>query len=209
MKKVVIFDVMGVIFKVGDDTNDLLVPYIRNLKPSITAEYINQVYLEASLGKITSREFWRRMGFDGDHESIEKDYLDNCLTLDENLIAAAEELKADYDLAVLSNDLSEWSAYLRRKYGLDRLFREIVISGDVGLRKPDINIYKLLLSRLNTPPGDCVFIDDRYKNLKPAAELGMKTIRFDREALEKTFEPDAEIRSFVGLKEVADGIFRR
>jgi len=52
--KWIIFDVMGVIFEVGDDTNDLLVPYIQKRKDMISTEKINEMYTKASLGKILS-----------------------------------------------------------------------------------------------------------------------------------------------------------
>lgn len=207
MHRVIIFDVMGVIFKVGDDTNDLLVPYILKRNPAVSAEYIYQVYIKASLGQISSKEFWERVGFKEDYQKQEIDYLDSCLTFDEEFIQAALDLKNDYDLAILSNDVSEWSTYLRKKYNLDGLFKKIVISGDVGLRKPDKNIYRLMISRMETTPQNCVFIDDRYKNLKPAAEEGLKTIRFDRESAEKTFSPDAEVHSFTELRSAVEKVF--
>lgn len=207
MHRVIIFDVMGVIFKVGDDTNDLLVPYILKRNPAVSAEYINQVYIKASLGRISSKEFWERVGFKEDYQKREIDYLDSCLTFDEEFFQAALDLKNDYDLAVLSNDVSEWSMYLRKKYYLDGLFKEIVISGDIGLRKPDKNIYRFMISRMETTPQNCVFIDDRYKNLKPAAEEGLKTIRFVRESAEKPFSPDAEVHSFTELRGAVEKVF--
>lgn len=164
--------------------------------------------MRASLGKISSREFWHELGFVNGYEQIEREYLDTCLTLDGEFISIAEELGAEYDLAVLSIDVKEWGKYLREKYNLDRFFREVVISGEVKCRKPDYGIYDILFSRLNVNPQDCVFIDDRYKNLKTASEKGLKTIRFCREPQEKTFEPDAEINSFTQLKEAVRYIWQ-
>ncbi len=62
------FDVMGVIFEVGDDTNDLLVPYIQKIDSEISKEKINEVYIKASLGKISSRQFWCELGFVNGYE---------------------------------------------------------------------------------------------------------------------------------------------
>ena len=45
---------MGVIFEVGDDTNDLLVPYIQKRNNMIPREKINEMYTKASLGEILS-----------------------------------------------------------------------------------------------------------------------------------------------------------
>ena len=51
MIKYIIFDAMGVIFTVGDDTNDLLVPYILERNPQESREHINDVYIKASIGQ--------------------------------------------------------------------------------------------------------------------------------------------------------------
>ena len=59
---------------------------------------------------------------------------------------------------------------------LAELFDAWVISGEVGLRKPDPAIYALAAERLELPPEACVFVDDLPGNLKPAAAIGMATI---------------------------------
>jgi len=66
--------------------------------------------MRASLGKISSREFWHELGFVNGYEQIEREYLDTCLTLDGEFISIAEELGAEYDLAVLSIDVKEWGS---------------------------------------------------------------------------------------------------
>ena len=42
---------MGVIFEVGDDVNDLLIPYVQRRKPAIDPQAITNAYVAASLGK--------------------------------------------------------------------------------------------------------------------------------------------------------------
>jgi epoxide hydrolase-like predicted phosphatase len=59
---------------------------------------------------------------------------------------------------------------------LKELFDAVVISGEVGIRKPAPDIYALGAQRIDLPPEQCVFIDDLAFNLKPADELGMATI---------------------------------
>jgi putative hydrolase of the HAD superfamily len=59
---------------------------------------------------------------------------------------------------------------------LARLFDGIVISGEVGLRKPAPEIYELGARAVELAPGECVFVDDLSFNLAPAAELGMATV---------------------------------
>ena len=50
-------------------------------------------------------------------------------------------------------------------------------SSELGLRKPDPKIYQLACKRANVNVKDCIFLDDIGANLKPAAQLGMQTIR--------------------------------
>jgi epoxide hydrolase-like predicted phosphatase len=59
---------------------------------------------------------------------------------------------------------------------LAELFDGIVISGEVGVRKPSPEIYELGARTVELDPGACVFVDDLGFNLKPARELGMRTV---------------------------------
>ena len=207
MREWLVFDVMGVIFTVGDDTNELLVPYVQKFAPSLTSDEINQACLEASLGKVASCGFWKTLGLGDRYPQIEQDYLESQLTLDADFPAVAQKLQKDYHLALLSNDVSEWSAYLRKKYDLNQYFEEIVISGDVGLRKPDRAIYELLLRRLQCRPENSVFIDDRQKNLIPAMRAGMRTIQFKRGCDGSEMCGSFEVKSFKQLPGLVAHLF--
>jgi putative hydrolase of the HAD superfamily len=59
---------------------------------------------------------------------------------------------------------------------LAELFDGVVLSGEVGIRKPAPEIYVMGAERIGLPPTQCVFVDDLPFNLKPAAELGMATV---------------------------------
>lgn len=55
----------------------------------------------------------------------------------------------------------------------DTLFDAVVISGEVGLRKPDPDIYLLMARELGVAPEQCVFVDDIAVNVRAAAGVGM------------------------------------
>jgi putative hydrolase of the HAD superfamily len=204
----VVFDAMGVVFTVCDDTNDLLVPFIWERNPDISREAVNEIYVRASLGQITSRRLWEEVGLGDQYPEVETTYLDTRLTLDPELAPVARALSERFSLGLLSNDLSEWSAYLRDRFSLDFL-DAVTISGDAGCRKPSPEIYERFLADAGARAEDCVFIDDKLKNLAAAAALGMKTIRFARQPGESEFEPDATIDSFAQLAELIDHLDRR
>lgn len=56
-------------------------------------------------------------------------------------------------------------------------FDPVVISGSVGLRKPDPRIYRLTLEQLDIEPGRVAFVDDLPMNVSAAATLGMHGFR--------------------------------
>jgi epoxide hydrolase-like predicted phosphatase len=67
-------------------------------------------------------------------------------------------------------------------YPWDRLrttFDTLVISGEVGLRKPDPAIFHLAAEQLGLPPERCVFVDDLDRNVRAAERLGMRAILHD------------------------------
>jgi epoxide hydrolase-like predicted phosphatase len=71
--------------------------------------------------------------------------------------------------ALLSNS---WGMDYPRE-GWEQLFDVTVISGEVGLRKPEPEIYELCAGQLGVPAAACVFVDDLAPNVKGAVAVGM------------------------------------
>ena len=78
----------------------------------------------------------------------------------------------------LPNDSKEMSSLRRKKFGFDAIFNPIVISGNVGVKKADVRIYKLLLEKLRASAEECLFIDNNPSNIDAAQSLGIRTILF-------------------------------
>jgi 2-haloacid dehalogenase len=78
--------------------------------------------------------------------------------------------------------LSNWSAetfpHARRRFAFLARFRGIVISGEVGIVKPDPAIYRLLLERHGIAANDAVYVDDVARNAAAATALGFHGIHF-------------------------------
>lgn len=79
-------------------------------------------------------------------------------------------------VAVLSNSWGShpYDPYVR--FELDKRFDAVVISDQVGMRKPEPEIFTLTAELLGVPAAECVFVDDVARYLEPAGELGMGTI---------------------------------
>lgn len=71
---------------------------------------------------------------------------------------------------------NSWGTRRYDRAELERLFDGVVISGEVGIRKPATEIYQLGAERIGLEPAECVFVDDLPFNLAPARELGMATV---------------------------------
>jgi epoxide hydrolase-like predicted phosphatase len=72
---------------------------------------------------------------------------------------------------------NSWGAATYDRALLAKLFDGVVISGDIGVRKPTPEIYAMGARAIDMPPAECVFVDDLPFNLKPAREIGMATVR--------------------------------
>ena len=86
---------------------------------------------------------------------------------------------AGYPLYGLSNWAAETFARIRHEFQFLALFDEIILSGEVGLTKPDPRIFELLLSRAGRTADECIFIDDSETNIRAAQALGFKTVHFE------------------------------
>lgn len=80
--------------------------------------------------------------------------------------------------AVLSNSWGTGDYDPYDGYNLDDHFDAVVISDQVGLRKPDPAIYQLAADKLGVSTSDCIFVDDTEHNLPPADALGMTVVYF-------------------------------
>ena len=89
-----------------------------------------------------------------------------------------ENLKGKYILAILS-DMGEQSAKIREdKFKISKTFNYVIYSFSVGVRKPNPRIYQHLLKLIKIPANECLFIEDKQKNIDEAKRQGMKTILF-------------------------------
>lgn len=196
-----IFDMYGVII---EESKGNFIPYTYNHFDEseyerITRQFrVEKLFTKAGNGEINSDTFLSMLGFENPQFHM-KDYIENHLTLDAGFVPFAERFAGQYEFVLLSNDVSEWSAYITEHHGLDKYFLHKIVSGDVKCRKPERKIYELALERIGKKPEECLFIDNTVKNLLVAQELGIVPVLFDRDKEEyagvkvNTFEELAQV----------------
>ena len=104
--------------------------------------------------------------------------MDEKLVVDQQLIAFIKELKTKYKIGLLSNAGQEEIRIVYRD-GIDVLFDSITVSYEVGVAKPDPEIYRISSQRMGIPPAECLFVDDTRINIEAARDFGMQAILYD------------------------------
>jgi epoxide hydrolase-like predicted phosphatase len=89
-----------------------------------------------------------------------------------------QELKGRYKIAMLSNIADDRIHELFIENDIE-LFDDMVLSYQVGLAKPDRQIYELAAERLMLKPEECVFVDDNSYYCDGARHAGMSTVLYD------------------------------
>jgi putative hydrolase of the HAD superfamily len=84
----------------------------------------------------------------------------------------------DVPLYGLSNMPASTFSYLRGRYDHWKLFRGIVISGEVKLIKPDSAIFEFICCQHRLDPSETILVDDHAPNIEAAEKLGFHTILF-------------------------------
>jgi putative hydrolase of the HAD superfamily len=138
---------------------------------------------ELEEGRIDQDEFLDRvqrhaqgLKLDGLRHVYHESHLPN-----ERMIDFLRELKGRaLALALVANAAPEWEPHWRAKIpDMDQLFDAVVFSGQIGIRKPNPRMYKIVLERLGSPPPDqCLYVDDQEPNCESARQLGITAVHF-------------------------------
>lgn len=128
-------------------------------------------------GMIAAAEpLWRDAGFDAFPSAPSAEEMLQVLTPVPEMIAVAQDARdAGYRVAIVSNMISDWSAW-RTSVRADELAHVVIDSSEVGLRKPDPAIFQLALDRLGVDGDRSLFLDDFPWNLPGAESLGIETV---------------------------------
>ncbi|PWB53588.1 MAG: hypothetical protein C3F13_09270 [Anaerolineales bacterium] len=98
--------------------------------------------------------------------------------LDNDLVDYIRDLHRGFKTALLSNAANDLRKQIVKTWHIEDAFDTMVISGEVGMVKPDAQIYQLVLDRLGVKASEAVFVDDAQTNIDAAIQVGLCGIRF-------------------------------
>jgi HAD superfamily hydrolase (TIGR01509 family) len=111
--------------------------------------------------------------------TVTKDEMDQSTAIYADVVAIAEKVGETYPTGLLSNAPGEYLRTILANNDLERLFKTIVISSEIGMVKPDRNIFEYILDKMDATPEETIFIDDSPLNVEGAKAVGINAIRFE------------------------------
>lgn len=107
-----------------------------------------------------------------------------------------ESLSKKYTLAVISNAMSDAPRRAIKRSGLEKYLEAVVISRDLGIRKPDPEIFRFTLKNLGIESCEAIHVGDSLDDdVQGAKNAGMGAIWIERPSEEINVQPDHIIRS--------------
>lgn len=173
-EKLIIFDCFGVIFEEVAPT--FLKRFLAEDKALIIKE---ELFVPADLGKISYDELLTNMAkvLGADKEEMIKEW-NSMFILRESILPIIKALGEKQDVILLSNAPLGVVEEAFEKHGLTPLFKKMFISCNLGLAKPDKEIYLHCVREMKKSYDEIYMIDDNWSNLEHLSEIGITPIHY-------------------------------
>jgi len=194
MIKHIAFDIMGVLITEGSLVGKTLLPLLGRKED----ENAKIKYKDYSKNIITEEQFWNEIGVP-DYSEIKRKYLD-LFQIDPNYENVIKNLKKNnITIGIISNLTTEWYEDFNSRFKFTYTFSPILISSQIGVRKPDHEIFIKYKEQLDLNFSEFGFVDDTEKNVIACKELGIKSIWLNKQNEQPTSKHDLIINSLNDL----------
>jgi epoxide hydrolase-like predicted phosphatase len=185
MLKAVLFDFGGVIYQHPKQVISIVLAQIFDKPIDIVVQEYNKYKDDYFTGKLSTDELISSLSsIFKTNKSLDEikilwlKFYANLAKPNSKVLEVIGNLRQNYKVYLFSNTTQMSDAH-NNKTGIYDYFDATFLSFQMGMKKPDQEIYDKVLSSIGFRPQECVFIDDDLKNLKPAEKMGMKTILFN------------------------------
>lgn len=182
--KAVIFDFGGVLMRTFNRTPRTYWDDKLGLDHGQFEEYIfnSDIGTQAQLGQVTWDDVWAaaaaKFGLLADEcLQAQADFFKGD-AIDEAFIDQIRRMKGYYTIGLLSNTWHRDGWAMLKEMNLDDAFQVTLTSAEVGLMKPDPQIYRIALERVQAKPHQILFVDDRADNIASAQTVGLQGLHF-------------------------------
>tara|TARA_B100001142_G_C14328393_1_gene653125 strand:- start:1984 stop:2604 length:621 start_codon:yes stop_codon:yes gene_type:complete len=197
----IIFDLGAVILniKYENTINEFERLGLKNASSFYSKKIQSHLFNQIEIGKISEREFLCKLKEEMPNAcimQIRNAWNNMLLDLPERRLKLLQELKISYPIFLLSNTNAIHISELKRKLGKNNyskfcnLFNKIYYSHKIGVRKPSIKAFQLILNENNLLANEVLFIDDSLQHIKAAKEIGINTYHLQDNEEVITLFPD-------------------
>lgn len=144
----------------------------------------SDIWVQLNLGQISEKNAKLKFISKIDSLDIKKaDTLFDFIKTTQELVPGTIDIikalhKKDYRLFALTDNVKEIVQHLQHRYDFWQYFSHVTVSADIGLMKPNKEIFVYTMQKNNLLPHETLFIDDHSPNISTASSLGLHTILF-------------------------------
>lgn len=184
MIKNVVFDVGNVLVRWAPlEIARLTFGDVEDLEQRARAVFQSETWLELNKGHLSEQQAKQRYQDTIGLSELECERLFYYVKQTQLLIYGSVELlkrikQAGYHVYALTDNVHEIVAYLKKTYDFWPLFEGATVSAELGILKPQPEIYQSLLSTNKLKAEETVFLDDMPYNVEGAQKEGMEAIQF-------------------------------
>lgn len=194
--KFIYFDFGGVFFNWHNEFTTVAIDF--GVSREQVTQIFNEIEDEITTGRMTTSEFWelcqKRLSLEnGENYDFAKKWVLDYIPI-KSTHKLVVSLNQDYKIGGLSNlydKVSDLIFTYNRVPNID--FDPMIFSYQVGLQKPDINIFRLAQEKAGVAPQDILLVDDSKTNCDTADSLGWHTLVFD------TYHPEDSVRKILQI----------
>jgi len=180
----VIFDMGGVLLKTENPApREALAARFGVTRIELEAFiFMSETSLRSEVGDLSDKDHWETAlrHFKqpvNDYMTVYDEYFSGD-AIDQELLGFVVSLKSDYQVGLLSNAWMNARMLLDMHFNFIDVFDVSVFSSEVGIRKPDQAIFKLMLEKMGVKAENAVFIDDMPLNIEGAISASLHAIRY-------------------------------
>jgi glucose-1-phosphatase len=183
MIKTIIFDWGGVL-TIGRYTKSILDNISKRKKIEIEEIYnkFDKLIVQLNHGKINFKQFVKevekKLSLNISEKEM-KEIFKNSIIPNQQIIPFIKKLKSKFNIIMLSDNDEVTVSFLKKEHKeMFNLFSKKYFSHELKMVKPNLKFYRYVLKDMNIKGSECIFIDDKQKNVEASEKVGIKRILF-------------------------------
>ncbi len=144
------------------------------------SEELLKISARSDIGDIDGESYFKEAAeiLGVDYDNLLRDITQN-EAINQDVVSLIDTLGENYQVVLITNSSSDYLRHMLERFDLERRFDHILVSAEIGMTKPNLDIFQTALEVAGLSPEEAVFIDDRKENVDGAKALGIHGIVFE------------------------------